>query len=1213
MDRTELQVKAAADFLNAGDTAAAERIACELLAKDRNNINALRLMGGVTRQQGDLQQSLEFFQRALSLNERKAVLHFELGTAYTELQQSEDAYRCYCKAVELDRTLQPAYVNLSAIMEQHERYDEAIDWALQAIALRPDCALSHYNLANAQRELGRLDEAIVAYRRAIDLKPGHARTLWNLGICHLLRGEFREGWQLFELRQDAQEVFFDRFAESRWDGSSLTGRTVVIHAEQGLGDEVLFASCFSDVIRQADQTIVICDPRLEKLFSRSFPTATVYGWLRRKDWSPMPVEESVDVQLPAGSLPLYFRNQPSDFPRQAKFLIPEPQLLAKWRQRMAALGPGLKIGISWRAGGKPLESRKRTVPLEQWSDFFAKPGVHFVNLQYGDASEEIAAAKAKFGVQIYDWEDADPLVDVDGFAAKIAALDLVISVGNATVHIAGAVGTPAWTLLPMVPSWRWMVAGEESPWYGNVRLFRQPQPAQWQPVLDRLAAMLREKASAAVGRAAGPSVNLPAASEHVTKKDSRPLSRWYGPAELAGHRPDKLVGEYIAAAERHEAAGELAQAEAAYRQALQLAPRQLVALNGLGVIARKTGRTDLAIRSFRRSLSMVDALPVHQFNLADALADAARYEEALARYLHGLKLEPQHAAAHYQAGRMLVRLKRHADAIEHFHQAVTLDPQNADMHVELGRALAMTQRLDEALRHLEQAVELQPNSPPALDSLGEAYLEDQQFDDAINCFQRAIACEPTYGPAHLHFAQALEIQGRDADAADAYRQLLELDEGNHSAVLRLATIHRRLGQLTEAAASLHRALHIKPADPQTLNTLGVVLDEIGQSDDALDCFDDAIQFAPNYAEAHVNRALQLLRAGRLSEGWAEYEWRWKCHGVGPAPLFSGVPQWDGSPLTGKTLLISAEQGLIDELMFASCYPDAIEQAQRCVIACDPRLETLLRRSFPAASIVSTLRSANMQLPRGAAIDVQIAAGSLPRFLRPMLDSFPQRESYLTAEANGVARARAEVASLGGPIRIGLASDFDAPNAAFNSSPHSDQFWAALNELPAVQFVELDGSTAATAFVRAAAKHGVTVHRWPGAECTDDYDTLAARIAAVDFVLSGGGLTAHLAGAIGARGFVLLNSPASWRWLGADNRTAWHPSLRIFRLARSSRGESANPFMRLREELLKLSAESADLNRMRGISGPHWKTAGDCPHFAESEEKNWGLSPSPRQF
>src|SRR5205807_9808407 len=106
-------------------------------------------------------------------------------------------------------------------------------------------------------------------------------------------------------------------------------------------------------------------------------------------------------------------------------------------------------------------------------------GTRFVDLQDGDAGAEIATAKARLGVEIHDWEEADPLVDIDGFAAKIAALDLVISVGNATVHVAGAVGTPAWTLLPMVPSWRWMISGEDSPWYSGVRLFRQPSPGVW--------------------------------------------------------------------------------------------------------------------------------------------------------------------------------------------------------------------------------------------------------------------------------------------------------------------------------------------------------------------------------------------------------------------------------------------------------------------------------------------------------------------------------------------------------------------------------------------------------------------------------------------------------------------------------------------------------------------------------------------------------------
>ena len=178
---------------------------------------------------------------------------------------------------------------------------------------------------------------------------------------------------MFERRQDAQEVFFDRYRQPRWDGSSLADKTIVVHAEQGIGDEILFASCVPDLLPLARRCILVCDPRLERLFARSFPQAAVHGHLRRKDWSPPELPEPFDVQIPAGSLPLHFRSSPASFPRCARFLDVEPGLLAKWCARLAALGSGLKIGVSWRAGGKPLESRKRTIPLEHWREIFAAP------------------------------------------------------------------------------------------------------------------------------------------------------------------------------------------------------------------------------------------------------------------------------------------------------------------------------------------------------------------------------------------------------------------------------------------------------------------------------------------------------------------------------------------------------------------------------------------------------------------------------------------------------------------------------------------------------------------------------------------------------------------------------------------------------------------------------------------------------------------------
>jgi tetratricopeptide (TPR) repeat protein len=990
MTQIEAQVKHAAELLNSGDVAAAEQLGREVLAVAPQNINVLRLMGAVSRKQGRLEESLDYFRRAVALNDHKGLLHFELGTAYTELQRNEEAYESYLKAVQLDPSLQPAYVNLSAIMEQHERYEEAIEWAKKAIALKPECGLSYYNLANAQRELGQLDAATQNYAKALKFKPDRAKTLWNLGICHLLASNFREGWPLFEQRQDAQEVFFDHYTQPRWDGSSLAGKTIVVHAEQGIGDEILFASCFPDLVPLAKRCIFVCDPRLEKLLSRSFPQAGVYGHLRRKDWSPPAIPEPFDVQIPAGSLPLYFRSSPESFPRRERFLDVDPSLLAMWRERMAALGPGLKIGISWRAGGKAAESRKRTIPLDQWAGTFAVAGTQFVNLQYGDASADIAAAESLFDVEIHDWEQGDPLVDIDSFAAKIAALDLVISVGNATVHIAGAVGTTAWTLLPMVPSWRWMIACEESPWYGRVRLFRQQTGGEWQPVLARIESMLRERVG--LSRAAVPTHVSIKGRDSILSSSSRPRDRrWFSAAELAGHKTDQLVAQALEEAKAAEQLGDLVLAERKYRETLQLAPRHFEALNGLGVVARKTGRIDLAIRSFQRSLSMIDALPVQQFNLADALADAGRFDEALAHYCRGIKLDPTNAMGHVQAGRMLNRLGRPTDALACFEQALLLAPGNEAAVIEHAQTLKALCRIDDAIEQLETAMQTRINSAPLAAALGVLYLEEQRFAEAAEQFRRATAIDPTLAAAFIDLARSLESLGRLQEATASLERAIALDASYLTAIMRLATLRTRLGELESAAGLLRRALELRPGDAHVLNALGVVLGQLGATDDALDCMDDAVHFVPDDIEAHVNRAHALLRVGRLADGWKEFEWR-EANGKqyrGPngsagmhnrpyeayAAATQSVPYpvWDGSSLAGKTILILGEQDLADEIMFASCYRGVIERAEQCVIACNPPFERLIRRSFPRARVIVSphARQPQIKLPDGLRIEMQI--------------------------------------------------------------------------------------------------------------------------------------------------------------------------------------------------------------------------------------------------
>ena len=191
-----------------------------------------------------------------------------------------------------------------------------------------------------------------------------------------------------------------------------------------------------------------------------------------------------------GSLGRLLRRQEADFPRHEGYLVPDPLVVGATAERLAAEAQGRSlVGISWSSrAGRTGEARSAS--LQQWAPILEQQGCRFVSLQYGSVADEIAAAGQALGVEILSLPDIDPLKDLDAFAALIAALDLVVTVGNATAHMAGALGRPAWVLLPLVPSWRWMLGREDSPWYPSLRLFRQERRGDWGTVIERMAAEL---------------------------------------------------------------------------------------------------------------------------------------------------------------------------------------------------------------------------------------------------------------------------------------------------------------------------------------------------------------------------------------------------------------------------------------------------------------------------------------------------------------------------------------------------------------------------------------------------------------------------------------------------------------------------------------------------------------------------------------------------
>jgi tetratricopeptide (TPR) repeat protein/2-polyprenyl-3-methyl-5-hydroxy-6-metoxy-1,4-benzoquinol methylase len=440
-------------LLSEGKHDAARRCYERLLEIDPHHTAALNNLGSILTNQNELTPAAECFKAALEEQPTSAAGHYNLGNAYKDQWQLEDAADSYRRALDL----------------------------------KPEFSAAHVNLGVVLKRQGKLDEAIASHKQAVEISPLDAEANFHLALALLLNGDFKQGWEKYEWRWQ-YEATPREFAEPVWDGSPLEGRSLLVYAEQGVGDEIMFASCLPEIISQTSHCVVECDPRLVRLLARSFPLAKVIPRPIDRQGEGNAVFPPVDIQIAMGSLPRYLRPNADCFPAQWRYLSAEKQLVEKWRTRYRELGEGLKVGISWRGGGTPAIQQRRSTSLADWNSLFSVAEVQFINLQYGDAADELAAVRAQSGVTIHDWEDADPLKDLDDFAAQIAALDMVISVDNSNVHLAGALGVPVWTLLPFAPNWRWRLDRVETSWYPTMTLYRPPCLDDWGAVFDQVAA-----------------------------------------------------------------------------------------------------------------------------------------------------------------------------------------------------------------------------------------------------------------------------------------------------------------------------------------------------------------------------------------------------------------------------------------------------------------------------------------------------------------------------------------------------------------------------------------------------------------------------------------------------------------------------------------------------------------------------------------------------
>jgi tetratricopeptide (TPR) repeat protein len=440
-------------------------------------------LGTILKEYGQIEEAVDCFNLALKINDRYAEAYSNLGDTLRELGRFEDALANCRMALDLNPDYAEAHSNLSGVLKELGQLDASLQHAKRAIEINPNLAVTHNNLGNVLQNLGNPLEAINCYRHSLELKPNYTLARYNLGYSQLSCGQMKAGWENHEFRTIAGK---DRYAYiPAWSGEELSGKSILIWGEQGIGDEIMFASMYGEIIAKAGQCIIECAPKLVPLFTRSFPGAQVIG---KSILNQLNTLTHIDFQCAAGSLARWLRPTLASFPLINNWLKPDPLRISYWKNQLNQLGSGPKVGFCWRSSLTKGERSLHYTQLAQWGKVLATPGIHFINLQYDQCSTELNQAQQQFGVPLHVFTEIDMYHDLDETAALISALDLVISAPTSVYTIAAGLGVDTWVMTSGTP---WFTHGTDNcPWYPTLRLFTRQWDQNWEAILIKISEQL---------------------------------------------------------------------------------------------------------------------------------------------------------------------------------------------------------------------------------------------------------------------------------------------------------------------------------------------------------------------------------------------------------------------------------------------------------------------------------------------------------------------------------------------------------------------------------------------------------------------------------------------------------------------------------------------------------------------------------------------------
>jgi Tfp pilus assembly protein PilF len=428
--------------------------------------------------QGRLGEARECYERAIALRPDHAQANNALAVLLSPTDP-EQALACFRRAIAARPAYADAYNNMGILLHGLGRHAEAVASYRQALAIKPDHADAHNNLGLALRDLDRHADALRCFELAQAIEPDHVDAHVNEALVRLAFGDYAAGWKQYawRLHTAAFSKGRKRPAQPLWlNQFDISGRTILLHGEQGLGDTIQFARFVPRVAALGAKVVLAVQRPLTALMAGLASVSVIRG-----QGDPVP---AFDAFCPLPSLPLAFKTTVETIPADVPYLAAPADRLAKWRPVLEPLARP-RVGLMWTRGGSPQDHR--SLPLRFLLPLLERRDVQFVALQKELPDAEMAMFQST-GVPGFLGERLADLADT---AAIIAMLDLVITIDTSIAHVAGALGKPMWVLLPFSADWRWLRGRSDSPWYPTARLFRQPAPGDWQGAVRRVAEALQ--------------------------------------------------------------------------------------------------------------------------------------------------------------------------------------------------------------------------------------------------------------------------------------------------------------------------------------------------------------------------------------------------------------------------------------------------------------------------------------------------------------------------------------------------------------------------------------------------------------------------------------------------------------------------------------------------------------------------------------------------